>query len=160
MLSRFVGCCREIGTEISDDSQEFRENFCTPYSSKRLQKLGCRKRLIISQNFYRISGHFYENQPFVKSSKSRMPIFRAFSGVQRGIFPFVSAYGSPDRPTERVRNFLFQFCGMCRAILPMCGNETDVRERIRHEESVSPMLVTTAVLCATKSRQSLAAILA
>ena len=43
---------------------------------------------------------------------------------------------------------------MCRVILPMCGGEADVRERIRHAESVSPMLVNTAVLYVTKSRQN------
>lgn len=42
---------------------------------------------------------------------------------------------------------------MCRAILPMCGNVADVRERIRHAVSVSLTLVNTAVLYVTKSRQ-------
>ena len=46
-----------------------------------------------------------------------MPIFRAFAGVQRGFFPFVSAYGSPDRPAERVRKKRFQISGICRAML-------------------------------------------
>ena len=35
----------------------------------------------------------------------------------------------------------------------MCGNDADVRERIRHAVSVSLMLVNTAVLYVTKSRQ-------
>ena len=36
----------------------------------------------------------------------------------------------------------------------MCGDDADVRERIRHAVSVSPMLVNTAVLYVTKSRQN------
>ena len=36
----------------------------------------------------------------------------------------------------------------------MCGDDADVRKRIRHAVSVSPMLVNTAVLCVTKSRQN------
>ena len=37
--------------------------------------------------------------------------------------------------------------------MPLCGDDADVRERIRHAVSVSPMLVNTAVLDETKSRQ-------
>ena len=36
----------------------------------------------------------------------------------------------------------------------MCGDDADVRERIRHEGSVSLTLVNTAVLYETKSRQN------
>ena len=36
----------------------------------------------------------------------------------------------------------------------MCGDDADVRERIRHAVSVALMLVNTAVVCVTKSRQN------
>ena len=35
----------------------------------------------------------------------------------------------------------------------MCGDDADVRERIRHAVSVALMLVNIAVVCVTKSRQ-------
>ena len=39
------------------------------------------------------------------------------------------------------------------AILALSGDDADVRERIRHAVSVALMLVNTAVVCVTKSRQ-------
>ncbi|MBR5117108.1 MAG: hypothetical protein IK100_00510 [Muribaculaceae bacterium] len=60
---------------------------------------------------------------------------------------------SEDPPTallsESENNF--QKSAICRAILALCGDDADVRERIRHAVSVALMLVNTAVICATTS---------
>ena len=44
-----------------------------------------------------------------------------------------------------------QKSAICRAILALCGDDADVRERIRHVVSVALMLVNTAFLCAATS---------
>ena len=58
----------------------------------------------------------------------------------------------PDCPAVRVRKSLFDKGGMC-------GDEADVRERIRHAGSVSLMLVNTAVYMCDNIAAYLAAIL-
>ena len=44
-----------------------------------------------------------------------------------------------------------QKSAICRAILALCGDDDDVRERIRHAVSVALMLVNTADFYATAS---------
>ena len=78
--------------------------------------------------------------------------YQPIKGLKREKFPF---FPSRDPPTalRSVLQTRFQKGVICRAILALCGDDADVRERIRHAVSVSLTLVNTAVLSVTKSRQ-------
>ena len=72
-------------------------------------------------------------------------------GLKKGKFSILSLLGAPDCPAECNTKTAFLLCAICRAILALCGDDADVRERIRHAVSVALMLVNTDALYATTS---------
>ena len=71
-------------------------------------------------------------------------------GLKKGKFSILSLLGAPDCPAKRVANSLSKMRYM-QGVLALCGDDADVRERIRHAVSVALVLVNTADFCATTS---------
>ena len=79
-----------------------------------------------------------------------MADYQPIKGLKREKFSLLSLSGSPNRPAERVRKPLSSKRYM-QGDFALCGDDADVRERIRHAVSVALMLVNTAYFCATTS---------
>ena len=80
-----------------------------------------------------------------------MAVKQIFAGY--GAAALSCLQGSPYRPAECFRNRDLTMRYVRGGLMLLSGDDADVRERIRHAVSVSPMLVNTAVLYVTKSRQ-------
>ena len=70
--------------------------------------------------------------------------------LKREKFSFFPSRDPPTALRSESENHFHQ-SAICRAILALCGDDADVRERIRHAVSVALMLVNTAGFCATTS---------
>ena len=76
--------------------------------------------------------------------------YQPIKGLKREKFPFFPSRDPPTALRSESENHFHQ-SAICRAIMALCGDDADVRERIRHAVSVALMLVNTADFCATTS---------
>lgn len=116
------------------------------------KKLRGRKNTYISKLAYIISEEFLQKSRFFRRWKKFMADYQHIRGIKRDFFPFICLHLPPPTTLRSASEIVIWKCAICRAILPMCGDDADVRERIRHAVSVSLTLVNTVVMF-EKSRQ-------
>ena len=95
-----------------------------------------RKNTYISKLAYIISEEFLQKSRFFRRWKIFIADYQPFKDWKRKFFPL---FVSKDPPTalRSASKILLWKCAICWAILPLSGDDADVRERIRHAVSVS-----------------------
>ena len=104
--------------------------------------LECRKNSYISKLDYSLTDENLLKSHFFRTSK-KFPLIISGLKVEKEIFSFYLCHRTPQLPCEACYKLAFIKSAICRAILALCGDDADVRERIRHAVSVALMLVNT-----------------